>query len=526
MTALLSVRSMQEGGGLVSHEQRGYATRRRSLRTWVTVSAAFAFLVAIPGLVARAPSTDVPRAPAAQASAARASLHSGLTDTARLPFLAGVVEGFYGPSWSVSDTLHMFAFMHRHYMNAFIYAPKYDPYERAEWRLPYPSGALSTMRSLVSGAQADHIQFVYSISPGLSITYSSVQDRRLLLAKINQLRSLGVHTFMLSLDDIVGNLDAADNAYYKGNLAHAQSSLADYVWREETAQDPHFRLLLAETQYFGTADTPYWEGLKRYLLPAIEPIWTGSWVLANTMTVAQVQAVERDMGHRLIIWDNYPVNDFTYVVAKKPELFLGPLLGRAAGIPVQVAGYFFNPMYQARASELALWTAGDYLHDPAHYQPYVSWQAALRAIGGPAFPALKLLAQDESSRYYDDLQPPLLQQAVRTFWAEEPTAPDLTRTALYQQFQSMATVDQRLASGLPDPHLYQEIAPFSKLLSLQGRVGMMAIGLLQQARRHQRTTVGSASLRHELASMEADPDVVAGTVVQTFVEDVLAKLRS
>jgi len=90
----------------------------------------------------------------------------------------------------------------------------------------------------------------------------------------------------------------------------------------------------------------------------------------------------------------------------------------------------------------------------------------------------------------------------------------------------MATVDQRLASGLPDHRLYQEIAPFSRLLSLQGRAGMMAIGLLQQARRHQTTTVGSASLRRELATMEADPDVVAGTVVQTFIEDVLAKLRS
>jgi len=438
-------------------------------------------------------------------------------------FLAGVVEGFYGPSWSVRDTLHMFQFMHHHFMNAFVYAPKYDLYERADWRQPYPRASWITMEKLIAGARANDIQFIYSISPGLNITYSSIADRNLLIAKINQLRAGGVHTFMLSLDDITGTLNAEDASLYKHNLAQAQSSLANYVWRTERAVDPQFRLLLAETNYFGTSDNAYWAGLKRYLAPQIDPIWTGSWALANTMTSAQVALVEKEMGHRLIIWDNYPVNDFTYIVAKKPVLFMGPLVGRSAGIPKLVDGYFFNPMYQSRASEIALSTGGDYLHDPAHYNPEDSWNVALHTIGGSAYTALRLFAEDERSRYYDNLQPTALVNAVASYWKHDKVLRSFKTNSLYRQFEAMAAVNSILAKRLPDHALYKEIAPFARLLSLQGSVGMEAIVYDQRKRFGSVSTHQTQQLRRNLQELDGNPDVIAGTVVQTFVATVLSK---
>ena len=459
---------------------------------------------------------------AQDAHSSRASV-GARASSANSPFLAGVVEGFYGPSWSVRDTLHMFRFMHKHYMNAFVYAPKNDPYERVDWRLPYPASAWRTMQALIDGARKNDIQFVYSISPGLSITYSSQTDRALLIHKIDQLRAAGINTFMLSFDDIAGTLNHADTVRYGGSLARAQSSLADYVWRTERAKDPQFRLLFAETMYFGTQDIPYWSGLKRYLSPAIEPIWTGPWVLANTMTDAQVRAVEGYMGHRIVIWDNYPVNDFTYAVAHKPELFMGPLLGRGAGIPKLVAGYFLNPMLQARASEAALWTAGSYLHNPAHYQPYVSWNDALKAIGGPVYTDFRLFAENESSRYYDNLQPALLQKTVSVFWKQEPVTRSLTDTPLYRQFRAMAAVNAALAERLPDHALYQEIAPFAALLSFQGQLGMAAILAAQQEKRGALSASQVRRLRNGLNELRRNPDVISGTVVESFVARVLAQ---
>ena len=50
----------------------------------------------------------------------------------------GVVEGFYGPPWGHADRLSIIEFMGRHGMNLYVYAPKDDPYHRAQWREPYP----------------------------------------------------------------------------------------------------------------------------------------------------------------------------------------------------------------------------------------------------------------------------------------------------------------------------------------------------------------------------------------------------
>lgn len=443
---------------------------------------------------------------------------------AKPPFLAGVIEGFYGPSWSVADTLAIMRFERAHHMNAFLYAPKYDPYERIDWRQPYPPAAFAKLRSLIAGAQANGVHFVYSVSPGLNITYSSQQDRAALIAKINQLRGAGVNEFMLSLDDITGALNAADNRRYHGNLAWAEADLANYVWTKERRVDPHFRLLLAQTDYYGVTDNAFWKSLKRYLAPAVTPIWTGSWALSQTITASQVAAVERDMGHRVLIWDNYPVNDFTYVINKHPELFMGPLTGRGARVPSLVAGYLFNPMYQARASEIALWTAAAYLQNPAHYNPAQSWRQALRSIGGPAADALALFAADNSSYFDENLQPPRLAADMSAFWRERAAGANLRNTPLAHDFAAMMAVNGTLAAKLPDHILYEEIAPWARLLSLQGRAGLYTVFALQAAGRHALPGAKRAVIQRYLTEMRNNPLVTAGKATQNFLATALGEM--
>lgn len=438
-------------------------------------------------------------------------------------FLSGVIEGFYGPSWSVPDTLQVMQFIHTHGMNAFLYAPKYDPYERAEWSVLYPPGPFATLHEIVNGALDNHVQFIYSISPGLSITYSSAQDRRLLLAKIAQLQAIGVHSFMLSFDDIGEGLSARDNRVYHGDLARAQASLADYVYEVERKRDPHFRLLIAQTVYYGTSDNAYWVSIKKYLLPQITPIWTGAWVLNDRITAQQVAQVQQDMGHRVLIWDNYPVNDFTYVVAKRPELFLGPLVGRAPGIPAEVAGYLFNPMYQARASEIALWTAAAYLRDPQHYQPQASWLRAIRAIGGPAAPALLTFAQDNRSYYYDNIRPPVFESAVASFWRTQPHGDALAHSALAHQFREMAAANGALAAHLPDRALYAEIAPWTSELSEQGQVGLQALAFWQADSGGKLSASQTRTLDGQIARLANNRLTVASDAVLAFLRQFVLR---
>ena len=55
----------------------------------------------------------------------------------------GVVEGFFGPLWSMAHRRRLFEFGAARRMNTYLYAPKDDSYHRKLWRRPIPrrSGA-------------------------------------------------------------------------------------------------------------------------------------------------------------------------------------------------------------------------------------------------------------------------------------------------------------------------------------------------------------------------------------------------
>lgn len=77
----------------------------------------------------------------------------------------GIVEGFYGPLWDKLDRLSMIEFMHRIGMNMYIYAPKWDPYHRDNWRSPYPSSYLDMFAELIDEGRRKGVELVYVISP-------------------------------------------------------------------------------------------------------------------------------------------------------------------------------------------------------------------------------------------------------------------------------------------------------------------------------------------------------------------------
>ena len=52
----------------------------------------------------------------------------------------GIVEGFFGPPWSMAHRKALFRFGAKRGMNTYLYAPKDDPYHRERWRDPYPKG--------------------------------------------------------------------------------------------------------------------------------------------------------------------------------------------------------------------------------------------------------------------------------------------------------------------------------------------------------------------------------------------------
>jgi len=270
----------------------------------------------------------------------------------------GVVEGFYGSPWTQAERLDQLSFYGRMKLNTYIYAPKADPYHRDAWRDPYPPAQLGELKALVAAAEAHHVRFTFAVSPGVSICYSSPGDVRALEAKLGALYDVGVRDFAIALDDIAYDRwnCAGDRSRYGassgGSAAQAQVELLNNLQRGFVANHQGTRALtFVPTEYRNTKDSPYRQVLRQGLDPAILVMWTGDLVVPPEITTAQAAEAREVFGRPVLIWDNYPVNDYTRTAGR---LLLGPYVRREPGLVDQVSGLIANPMNQAAASKVAL----------------------------------------------------------------------------------------------------------------------------------------------------------------------------
>jgi hyaluronoglucosaminidase len=304
--------------------------------------------------------------------------------------IKGMIEGFYGPPWSHDERLDLIAFCGAEGLDTWVHAPKDDPYHRARWADPYPDEELERLRELVAQAQRHGVGFAYAIAPGLSICHARDDELARLLAKCEQVRDVGAASVQLLWDDLEHTLTCAeDRERYGGEsspVAAAQAELSNRFARELDQPGP---LVVCPTAYAGTEDSPYRRTFRRLLAPETVVYWTGPEVVSIAITREELDvAAARFGGRRLVIWDNYPVNDFdparlflAPLRARDPRLFDGPL-----------AGLIANAMLQAVPSKLPLATVADFLRDPRGYDPLWSFQRALHTYGEEVLDALRRLA--------------------------------------------------------------------------------------------------------------------------------------
>uniref|UniRef100_A0A0K0DDK0 Hyaluronoglucosaminidase n=1 Tax=Angiostrongylus cantonensis TaxID=6313 RepID=A0A0K0DDK0_ANGCA len=109
--------------------------------------------------------------------------------SARSPngFVCGVVEGFYGRPWTFEQRKHLFSRLNRLGLNTYVYAPKDDLKHRPQWRIPYNNEETDILKSLIESAKANKITFVYSLSPGIDIVYSKIEDVICVKSKFDQI---------------------------------------------------------------------------------------------------------------------------------------------------------------------------------------------------------------------------------------------------------------------------------------------------------------------------------------------------
>ena len=270
----------------------------------------------------------------------------------------------------------MLRFMGRVGMNVYFYGPKDDPFHRERWRDPYPAEQIARVGELARVGRENGVDVWFAVSPGLSMTYSDTSDYRALLAKLDAVAAVGVRHLALFVDDVPETLIHDADRRRFSSLAAAHAFVINSLARDLDARG--LALAVVQTTYtnsFGSKD--YLRELGSLVAPGIPLAWTGIDVVAPEMTAAQA----RDWGAMLqrppLVWDNYPVNDFA-----RWRLFLGPLRSRSSDLAGAVAGFVANPMNEAHASMLPLYTVADYLKNPAGYNPDSSIAQAMTALYG------------------------------------------------------------------------------------------------------------------------------------------------
>ncbi len=312
----------------------------------------------------------------------------------------GIVEGFFGPPWSMKHRAEIFKFGAARGMNTYLYAPKDDPYHREKWQRPYPREKWREMLRLIRSAQKYKIDFVYGFHPGRGLRFSDDKPIRVLLAKAARFYDAGVRAFAILFDDIPSRLDyAADRRTFGGSLARAEGAwLGKILERQSTVwhdvewwicpsyytDDP----LLARV--FGRFEANFLEKMAEHLPQSVACCWTGPKVVCKKITLADARRAARRIRRRLILWDNYPVND----LSMSREMHLAPLTGRDTLLPQVVDGYLNNPLLQESLSFIPLATCFDYAAEPAAYDPEKSWERAIRErFGVKALPYWRAIRQ-------------------------------------------------------------------------------------------------------------------------------------
>jgi hyaluronoglucosaminidase len=438
----------------------------------------------------------------------------------------GVIEGFYGDPWDHAARLDQLDFYGEHKLNTYVYAPKDDPYHRERWREPYPADKFAQLRELVQRAGMNHVEFVFSVSPGQDICYTNEQDFATLAAKMESIRGLGVSAFAILFDDIDPTLDcASDQERFGGDpspSAAAQAYLLNRFISEFLATRPDSRpLITVPTEYSGMGSSIYRKRFAALVGDSVIVYWTGPDVVSPEISTQQAAVAYDIFKHDLLIWDNYPVNDFA-----RDRLFLGPLERRNPAMLQQgVRGFTSNPMNQAESSKIPLGTIADFLWNPGAYTPERSWDISLRRFGGNAYEALLTFAENSRSSTLNDGESQELAARIGAFWSAYSSG-DFTKEAdaLIAELTSMEQAPGVLSRELENERFLDEVRPWLEKLGLYGKAGAAAIDSLKAEAR--RDGVAAWEQRRVFEQAAAQAKSIPVTMGNGVVDPLLARVRA
>jgi hypothetical protein len=391
------------------------------------------------------------------------------------PLPAGAVPSFKirgtkGWAWTPEQYLAEIPYLVQFKMNFMMncYLSMFDVESRAtgnfravnRWWQDLPTSKRQAFELIVRECQKAGIQFCFSMNPNLMsqrvVNDGSPENVDLLWKHYAWMQGLGVKWFNVSLDDVTQGVDAA-----------SQARVVNVIFQRLRAKDPAAQMIFCPTYYAGDGtgkdEKPYLEILAQELNKDIYLFWTGDAVVGKVSRPA-AEAFRRISGHRLFLWDNYPVND------NLPTMHLGPVVGRDSDLCEVVDGYMSNPhCQQNEVNRIPLATCADYAYNSAAYNPD-------RSIGQAILHLAQTRRQQETMKELVEAYPGMLVyganrtsfNAVQDRYIRIIQTPH-SRVAALAYIESLQLLSFRLAAEFPDHYLAAQRTLLDDIHNLEAR---------------------------------------------------------
>ena len=279
----------------------------------------------------------------------------------------GFIEGFYGTPWSHEDRISLMKDTSEYKMNTYIYAPKDDPYHRSNWKDLYPEKEAKQIQELAQAGTENNVNFCWTIHPGATLKFTEA-DFDALIAKYEQLYDLGVRQFGVLFDDT--------DDWTNGRKQ------AEWINRIDTefvkAKGDVAPMIVISARYnsaWGPSMNNYFKPFMQTLHSDIQVMWTGHATMSNiSKDVMEWPKTQTGVDKDLAVWWNYPVNDYC-----DSRILMAPLHNLNTDLD-NVSGFFSNPMNQAEASKVALYSIADYTWNTDEFDYMKSWETSIEKL--------------------------------------------------------------------------------------------------------------------------------------------------
>ncbi|PYE54594.1 beta-N-acetylglucosaminidase domain-containing protein [Deinococcus yavapaiensis] len=396
----------------------------------------------------------------------------------------GVIEAFYGPPWSWAARHATLDFMGDVGLTAYLYAPKNDPLHRNRWKEPYTSFEWREFERLAEHAARVGVDFIFGLS-AIGYQYTNAEHGAIVRGRLERAKACGISSFCLLLDDLPEAFDSPQDAERFGHPARAQA-----LFLNELLPRVPGTLYFCPTEYHGVGRSEYLTILGETLDPRVKVFWTGAKVFADSLSPADVEAVNASLRRQVTIWDNFPVNDLDM----RNHLHVEALKDRSPELLSAIDGYFAAPGRLAAAHRVSLRTVAAYLKSPETYEPRAALREAAKASAANEREADALLFLADVARrnplYYPTALHHSLWPAIDAFWAArgDLAVPDLPgrppRTSVAANERSLRDLARDMElhvytlERLRDLDLRNDIAPWVSKLAGWARVLKYALGAL------------------------------------------------